>query len=115
MRSPLDVVKRSRRPRAVRPARSRRRPRRRDEGPPGRRAEQLDALAAEVEESSRLAGRGGVQRPASASPCSTRCATLDEVAYVRFASVYKDFDAAADFQRELELLTQVSSRRRRFS
>jgi transcriptional repressor NrdR len=29
---------------------------------------------------------------------------LDEVAYLRFASVYKDFDAAADFHRELALL-----------
>jgi len=29
---------------------------------------------------------------------------VDEVAYLRFASVYKDFDAAADFHRELELL-----------
>jgi transcriptional repressor NrdR len=31
---------------------------------------------------------------------------LDEVAYMRFASVYKDFDDAADFQRELTLLTK---------
>ena len=29
---------------------------------------------------------------------------VDEVAYVRFASVYKNFDAASDFHRELELL-----------
>jgi transcriptional repressor NrdR len=36
--------------------------------------------------------------------------TLDEVAYLRFASVYKNFDAAADFHREIELLTKgVSS------
>ena len=32
---------------------------------------------------------------------------LDEVAYLRFASVYKDFDAAADFQRELVLLKKL--------
>jgi transcriptional repressor NrdR len=31
---------------------------------------------------------------------------VDEVAYMRFASVYKDFDDAADFQRELTLLTK---------
>jgi transcriptional repressor NrdR len=30
--------------------------------------------------------------------------SVDEVAYLRFASVYKDFDAAADFHRELALL-----------
>ena len=33
----------------------------------------------------------------------------DEVAYLRFASVYKDFDAAADFQSELELLSKLGS------
>jgi transcriptional repressor NrdR len=36
-----------------------------------------------------------------------RC--LDEVAYLRFASVYKDFDAAADFHREIELLSKMAS------
>ena len=33
---------------------------------------------------------------------------LDEVAYLRFASVYKNFDAAADFQSELELLSKLA-------
>lgn len=32
---------------------------------------------------------------------------LDEVAYMRFASVYKNFDGAADFRRELALLKQT--------
>jgi transcriptional repressor NrdR len=31
---------------------------------------------------------------------------LDEVAYMRFASVYKNFDGAADFSRELALLNK---------
>ena len=31
---------------------------------------------------------------------------LDEVAYVRFASVYKDFQEVSDFERELGLLLQ---------
>jgi transcriptional repressor NrdR len=34
---------------------------------------------------------------------------VDEVAYLRFASVYKDFDAAADFHRELALLEKSAS------
>ena len=34
---------------------------------------------------------------------------VDEVAYLRFASVYKDFDAAADFRRELALLEKSVS------
>ena len=37
-----------------------------------------------------------------------RLRTVDEVAYLRFASVYKNFDAAADFHREIELLTKAS-------
>lgn len=32
--------------------------------------------------------------------------TLDQVAYLRFASVYKDFQALSDFERELGLLLQ---------
>lgn len=35
-----------------------------------------------------------------------RLRRLDDVAYLRFASVYKDFDAAADFHREIELLSK---------
>ena len=37
---------------------------------------------------------------------------LDEVAYLRFASVYKNFDAAADFHREIELLGKLGAERR---
>jgi len=34
------------------------------------------------------------------------------VAYVRFASVYKDFDDPADFQREIGLLTKATEPKR---
>ncbi|CAB4955827.1 unannotated protein [freshwater metagenome] len=37
---------------------------------------------------------------------------VDEVAYVRFASVYKGFDDAADFQREITLLTKATEPKR---
>jgi transcriptional repressor NrdR len=33
-----------------------------------------------------------------------RLRELDDVAYLRFASVYKNFDGAEDFQREVALL-----------
>ena len=33
-----------------------------------------------------------------------RCANLDEVAYLRFASVYRSFSSAEDFEREIEAL-----------
>ena len=37
---------------------------------------------------------------------------LDQVAYVRFASVYKGFDNPADFQREIRLLTKATEPKR---
>jgi len=38
---------------------------------------------------------------------------LDQVAYVRFASVYKDFQGATDFERELALLEKREPAKRR--
>jgi len=35
---------------------------------------------------------------------------VDDVSYLRFASVYKHFDAAADFHRELELMEKTAPR-----
>jgi transcriptional repressor NrdR len=37
---------------------------------------------------------------------------LDQVAYVRFASVYKGFDDPADFSREIRLLTKTTAPKR---
>ena len=37
---------------------------------------------------------------------------LDHVAYMRFVSVYKGFDDAADFQREITLLTKATEPKR---
>lgn len=65
----------------------------------------IDALAAAVEEDVRLLG------PAPTSDQIGLLALealrhLDEVAYLRFASVYKGFEDVADFERELGLLTE---------
>ena len=49
------------------------------------------------------------RRAGSASAVLDRLRLLDEVAYLRFASVYKNFDAASDFQSELELLSKLGS------
>ena len=38
---------------------------------------------------------------------------LDEVAYVRFASVYKGFEDIGDFQREVGLLNKTTAPKRR--
>ena len=37
---------------------------------------------------------------------------LDDVAYVRFASVYKGFEDLGDFQREVGLLTKTTEPKR---
>lgn len=66
-------------------------------------AEALEVVAQGVEDSIRLQG-------SEVSTANIGLALLrslrgvDEVAYLRFASVYKNFDAAADFHRELELM-----------
>ena len=38
---------------------------------------------------------------------------LDDVAYLRFASVYKGFEEAGDFQREAGLLTKTTEPKRK--
>jgi transcriptional repressor NrdR len=69
-------------------------------------AERIDDLAVEVEDRMRLVG-GAVSSAQIGVVVLDRLRSLDEVAYLRFASVYKDFDAAADFHREIELLSKA--------
>jgi transcriptional regulator NrdR family protein len=38
---------------------------------------------------------------------------IDEVGYLRYASVYKDFQVAGDFERELGLLEKKEPAKRR--
>jgi transcriptional repressor NrdR len=69
-------------------------------------AEQIDQLAEGIEEYARL--RGSIITTAEIGvEVLDRLRCLDEVAYLRFASVYKGFDGAADFQRELVLLKKL--------
>ena len=66
--------------------------------------ERLEDLAAGIETSLR---RGGVQRVASAEigeHALRSLRELDKVAYVRFASVYRQFDDVDEFQQELSRL-----------
>ena len=71
-------------------------------------ANQIEQLATSVEDEIRLLG-GDVTTSRIGIAVLDRLRVLDEVAYLRFASVYKDFDAAADFQSELELLSKLGS------
>ena len=70
--------------------------------------EQIDELAGAVEDEVRLDG-AEVTSSRIGLVVLERLRDLDEVAYLRFASVYKNFDAAADFQSELELLSKLGS------
>ncbi|MGI9053854.1 MAG: transcriptional regulator NrdR [Ilumatobacteraceae bacterium] len=65
----------------------------------------LEQVAESIEDTVRLQG-SQVSSAQLGVAVLDRLRTIDEVAYVRFASVYKNFDAAADFHRELELLSK---------
>lgn len=65
--------------------------------------EQIDALATGVEDSLRRRG-GDVETTRIGLAVLERLRDLDEVTYVRFASVYKDFSRVDDFADELRLL-----------
>jgi transcriptional repressor NrdR len=72
--------------------------------------QEIQQLASDVEDEVRLLG-GDVTTAQIGIAVLERLRSLDEVAYLRFASVYKDFDAAADFHREIELLSKLSGSR----
>ena len=65
--------------------------------------EQLEDLATDVEDALRLDGPEVTSAQVGLAVLDA-LRHLDEVAYVRFASVYKDFDEAADFEREVTML-----------
>lgn len=74
--------------------------------------EQMEDLAAEVEEALRGTAQGAGQEVSSQEiglAVLERLRSLDEVAYLRFASVYKGFSGAVDFQREAVKLTKSTS------
>ncbi|MGI8983432.1 MAG: transcriptional regulator NrdR [Acidimicrobiales bacterium] len=70
--------------------------------------EQLESLAGDVEEALRLEGSEASSARVGAIVLD-RLRALDEVAYVRFASVYKSFEGPGDFEREVLALTQLDA------
>ncbi len=66
-------------------------------------AAQLETLASDVEDAARAAG-AEISSQLIGTAVLQGLRELDEIAYVRFASVYKSFDDVADFQREARLL-----------
>lgn len=69
---------------------------------------EMAAVVDDVEESMRLDGRRPVPSAEIGREILERLRDLDDVAYLRFASVYKDFQELNDFERELGLLAKKS-------
>ena len=69
----------------------------------------IEQLAVDVEDEIRLSGGSEVSSSRVGLAVLERLRMLDEVAYLRYASVYKNFDAASDFQSELELLSKLGA------
>ncbi len=65
--------------------------------------EMIMEIAERIEDALRLEG-GDVTSNQVGHAVLEQLRLIDEVAYMRFASVYKNFDDAADFKRELALL-----------
>lgn len=72
----------------------------------------IEALAAEVEEELRAVGLE-VGSDQVGRAVLERLRLLDQVSYLRFASVYKGFEDASDFEREVGLLTKTTAPKRR--
>jgi transcriptional repressor NrdR len=61
-----------------------------------------------IEESMRLLNRDVTSEEVGWSR-SRRCGDVDDVAYVRFASVYKGFEGTEDFAREIGMLVKTTA------
>jgi transcriptional repressor NrdR len=66
----------------------------------------IERIADEIEERLREGGRKEVTSTEVGLTTLERLREVDEVAYVRFASVYRDFQELTDFEREVGLLLQ---------
>lgn len=73
--------------------------------------EQMESVAVDVEEAMRLEGPD-VSTQQVGLAVLDRLRVLDEVAYVRFASVYKGFEDLGDFEREVALTKATEPKRR---
>lgn len=70
-------------------------------------AVEMERRAAEIEEELRLVGQEVTSEQVGRAVLD-RLRGVDEVTYLRFASVYKGFSGALDFEREAGLLTKAT-------
>ena len=73
--------------------------------------EAVEALGTEIEEEARAAGPE-VSSERLGVAVLERLRVLDPVSYLRFASVYKGFEAVADFEREVGELRKTTAPKR---
>ncbi|HXE71591.1 MAG TPA: transcriptional regulator NrdR [Candidatus Nitrosotenuis sp.] len=66
--------------------------------------DEIERLATQIEQNLRSRGEGEVSSEEIGRMVMEHLRRLDEVAYVRFASVYKRFQALSEFREELEAL-----------
>jgi transcriptional repressor NrdR len=71
-------------------------------------AEALESLALSVEESMRLLNRDVTSEEVGVATLEA-LRQVDDVAYVRFASVYKGFEGTEDFAREIGMLVKTTA------
>jgi transcriptional repressor NrdR len=69
----------------------------------------LAHLAQQVEDQLRSMGTAAIASHDVGMAILGPLRVLDEVAYLRFASVYRSFDSMADFEAEISLLRAMSS------
>jgi transcriptional repressor NrdR len=72
---------------------------------------QLEVLAREVEDELREDGSEPTSEQVGLAVLE-RLRIVDEVAYLRFVSVYKGFEGVDDFRREVGLLTKTTAPKR---
>ena len=70
---------------------------------------EVEALTDDVEEAMRADPRRPVPSAEIGREVLERLRELDDVAYVRFASVYKDFQELTDFEQELGILQKKTA------
>ncbi len=73
--------------------------------------QQLEVLARDVEDELREQGPEAPSEQVGIAVLE-RLRDVDEVAYLRFASVYKGFEGVDDFRREVGLLTKTTAPKR---
>lgn len=74
--------------------------------------EALDLIVVKVEEAMRLFGRDVTSEEVGVATLDA-LRDIDEVAYVRFASVYKGFEGTDDFAREIGMLVKTTAPKHR--